>query len=165
MRVISTDRILLKGRYLITDPCYVYGDDDWNKFCELLFGNEEQVTGVSEKTVPRPNYDAIDCPDPKDTIKAIFALDKEYEAARREAQLKLNERRRSIITLFEIRGKQIPVMSTSYGDGYYPVFNPLTGYQVGSFGVDAGLFAFIPWEAERSDLGPIIELEGELVCD
>lgn len=121
MRVIETkEPIRLKGRYLVTDPCYVYGNDDWSRFCDLLFANQELVG-------------------------------------------------RNAITMFEINGKHIAVMSTAYGDGGYPVIDPNTGDHLGSFGVDAGLFAFIPWSegshGMRSDLGTIIEVDGVLTCD
>jgi hypothetical protein len=172
MRVIQTNEpIVLKGRYLVTDPCYIYndGDGDWGRFCDLLFGNEERVAGVSRKSIPLPDYDSLGkMADPKEAIKAIMDANKAYEAKRNEADIKWGESRRSVITLFEIDGKQVPVMSTAYGDGGYPVFDPTTGTEVGSFGVDAGLFAFIPWTGElgmRSDLGTIIELEGVLTCE
>lgn len=170
MRVIQTNEpIVLKGRYLVTDPCYVYGDGDWGRFCELLFGNEERVAGVSRNNIPLPDYDAIgNMADPKEAIKAIMDADKAFEAKRREAEIKWGESRHSVITMFEIDGKRVPVMSTAYGDGGYPVFDPTTGIEAGSFGVDAGLFAFIPWTGEsgmRSDLGTIIELEGVLTCE
>ncbi len=175
MRVIETNEpIVLKGSYLVTDPCYVYDTNDvkdhkWDDFCNLLVANEERVSGVSEKTIPFPDYDSIkQMEDPKETIKALFALDKEYEAKRREAQLKLSVSRRSIITTFEIAGKIVHVMSTAYGDGSYPVFDPKTGKRVGGFGVDAGLFAFIPAETlpegMRGDLGTIVNVDGVLTC-
>lgn len=167
MQVIKTNEpIRLSGRYLVTDPCYVYGDGDWSRFCDLLFENE----GYAASKVPYPDLNQVDSiEDPKERIKAMFDLDRQYEAARREAERKHNEERRNMITLFEIDGKRIPVMSTAYGDGSYPVFDPETGLEVGMFGVDAGLFAFIPWNHEshgmRSDLGTIIEVDGVLTCD
>lgn len=110
MRVIeTTEPIRLKGRYLITDPCYVYGDSDWSKFCDLLFANREPIT------------------------------------------------------LLEIDGKLVAAMSTAYGDGGYPVFNPKTKTYAGSFGVDAGLFAFIPWcDDKPAFYGTVVELDGIL---
>jgi hypothetical protein len=108
MRVIDRDEVVLNGRYLITDPCYVYGDCDWDKFCKLLWANEGDG-----------------------------------------------------ITLFEIDGKEIPVMSTCYGDGGYPVIDGKL--QVGTFGVDAGLFCFIPWDAEDDDRGVVLDIKGKLM--
>ncbi len=112
MKVLDKHPIELDGRYLITDPCYVYGDYDgggWDEFCTLLWANKDDIV------------------------------------------------------LFEIDGKEIPVMSTRWGDGCYPVI--LDGHEVGSFGVDAGLFAFIPTTAESDNRGPIVELKGRLTYE
>lgn len=171
MQVIQTNEpIVLKGRYLITDPCYVYGDGDWTKFCNLLFANEEHVAGVSRKAIPPIDYNAIEkIADPKEALRAMLDANKAFEERLREVERRYNESRRAIITLFEIDGKRIPVMSTAYGDGGYPVFNPNTGFEVGGFGVDAGLFAFIPWDDNshnmRRDLGTVIELDGVLTYE
>jgi hypothetical protein len=154
MRVIQTNEpIVLKGRYLVTDPCYVYGNENWSEFCDLLFAHEAKAAGGH----------------PTDVAKSHLGLGEEYWERRIEAEKKFAEARRSIITLFEIKGKQIPVMSTAYGDGGYPVIDPKTSNYLGSFGVDAGLFAFIPWSEDshgmRSDLGTIIEIDGVLTCN
>ena len=171
MRVIQTNEpIVLKGRYLVTDPCYVYGNDDWSNFCDLLFNNEELVVGVSRRDIPKIDYNAIEkIADPVERAQAMSDACKAYDALRSDVDAKYGDRRRHVITLFEIDGKQLPVMSTAYGDGSYPVFDPKTGIYAGSFGVDAGLFAFIPWTEDshntRSDLGTVIEVDGILTCD
>lgn len=121
MKIINCNPVVLSGRYLVTDPCYIYGDQDWDTFCDLLFG------GVG-----------------------------------------LNNSLPSI-TVFEIDGKIIPVMPTAYGDGSYPVFDPKTGNRIGGFGVDAGLFALIPWDVDshdlpRKSLGTVVEFSGVLNC-
>jgi hypothetical protein len=70
----------------------------------------------------------------------------------------------SLIVVLEINGHLIPIMSTAYGDGSYPVYKD--GVQVGQFGVDAGLFAIFPdnntfgFPGER--LGVKVDLKGEL---
>jgi hypothetical protein len=64
------------------------------------------------------------------------------------------------ITVFEIDGKEVPVMSTKYGDGYYPVYDK--NFEVGGFPVDAGLFAVIPWKDKDSNDGPVLTLKGKL---
>jgi hypothetical protein len=108
MRLINKDTIQLSGKYLITDPCYVY-DDQWDEFCELILQH---------------------------SLESFL--------------------------LFEINGTEVPVMSTRFGDGRYPVIQE--GKEMGHFGVDAGLFAFIPTTEEigQSYYGAVIELHGEL---
>ena len=110
MKVIDRDEVILNGRYLVTDPCYVYGGDGWDEFCKLLWADKQQTGGG--------------------------------------------------ITLFEIDGKEVPVMSTRYGDGGYPVVQD--GEFAGMLGVDAGLFCFIPWGEEQITIGTIVELQGKL---
>ena len=112
MKILDKNEVILNGRYLVTDPCYVYQRDDderWSQFCRLLWDEKGDIT------------------------------------------------------IFEIDGKEIPVMSTCYGDGSYSVI--VDNQTVGRFGVDAGLFCFIPWEAESDEsrtMGPVVDIQGKL---
>ncbi len=71
----------------------------------------------------------------------------------------------------EIRGHQITIFRTSFGDGYFDVTKG--GDVVGAFGVDSGSFAFVPkelfslddWGRQEHDHReePLVELDDEFI--
>lgn len=163
MKVLEKEVVHLSGRYLVTDPCYLYSNDDiilWHEFCDLLFQNEERVCGVIKtKELTEEEQSKL-------SVEERLRYLATNPGSETLDETKIS--RRSVITLFDINGKEVPVMSTAYGDGMYPVFNPSTGALAGSFGVDAGLFCFFPVhdvnESLYNDLGPILDLNGVLTC-
>lgn len=173
----KVDSLYLHGRYLITDPCYIYGADSdefgedeateadketrdqWSEIVDAVYRDELALSFIARREraaaeVMRDirakkaiRFDADPYSYEGEEQGDLFAFQDERALAHM-----LDPYRRNRIMAFVLDNILVPIMKTAHGDGWFPVFSPVADgkdkpTRVGTIGVDSGLFCLLPENA------------------